>query len=384
MRQLPKINTLVIKIGSSIIAGNDDINKQFLSELGLVISNLKKDIHDIIIVSSGAIAAGFKHLGFLTKPRDIIDKQACAAVGQAKLIQYYEVAFKEYLLTVGQILITKDDFANRKRYLNARSTIKRLLDLGVVPVINENDTVVTNELKYVETFGDNDNLSAMVSGLVEADLLLILSDVEGLFDRNPAKHKYAALIKEVRYVNEDILNTAGDSVSGVGTGGMKTKLIAAQKALDAGCYVGIINGKNPQNIVSFIKGEEVGTFFSHIEDPKKRKKFWIAYAANPKGELIIDSGAVTAIIEQNRSLLPSGIVEVNGKFGIGDIIKVMDMSGNEIARGKTRYSSSDLKKIAGSRTDKIAEILGYKISDEVIHKDDLVITKQNGVTYGTF
>ncbi|MCA1927371.1 MAG: glutamate 5-kinase [Calditerrivibrio sp.] len=379
MRKLPKINTLVIKIGSSIIAGKDDIDKVFLSNLSAVISNIKKDIQHIVIVSSGAVAAGFKHLGFLSKPKDIIDKQACAAVGQARLIQYYEEAFKKFSITVGQILITKDDFANRKRYLNARSTIKKLLDLGVIPIINENDTVVINELKHVDTFGDNDNLSALVSGLIGSDMLLILSDVEGLFDKNPSEFPDAKMIKEVKFFNEDILNVAGDSISGVGTGGMKTKLLAARKALDSGCFVGIINGKNPENISKFLSGEDIGTFFSHIEDPKKRKKFWIAYAATPKGEIVVDDGAVIAISEMNRSLLPSGITDITGKFGIGDVVKVVNIWGDEIARGKTRYSSSDLKKIKGLKTDKISEILGFKMSDEVIHIDDLVIMKQNGV-----
>lgn len=379
MRKLPKINTLVIKIGSSIVAGKDRIDKEFLAKLAATISEVKVDVGSVVIVSSGAVAAGFKLLGFKSKPKDIVDKQACASVGQAKLIQYYEEAFKKYNLLVGQVLITKDDFANRKRYLNARSTLKRLLDLNVIPIINENDTVAINELKYVETFGDNDNLSALVSGLLGADLLLILSDVDGLFDKNPAKYSDAKLISEVKYFNEDILNVAGDSVSSVGTGGMRTKLLAAQKALDSGCYVGIINGKDPSNIKRFLKNEEIGTFFSHVEDVKDRKKFWIAYAATPKGEIVIDSGAIKAITEMNRSLLPSGIIDVAGKFGVGDIVKVVDIYGVEIARGKSRYTSSDIKKIKGVKTDKIEEILGFKISDEVIHKDDLVIAKINGV-----
>jgi len=376
---LPKINLMVIKIGSSIVAGKDRVDKEFLARLAATISEVKKEVKDIVIVSSGAVAAGFKLLGFESKPKDIVDKQACAAVGQAKLVQYYEEAFKKYDLVVGQVLLIKEDFSNRRRYLNARSTLKRLLDLNVIPIINENDTVAINELKYVDTFGDNDNLSALVSGLLGADLLLILSDVDGLYDKNPSKYTDAKLISDVKYFNEDILNVAGDSVSGVGTGGMKTKLLAAKKALDSGCYVGIINGKDPENIKRFINKEEIGTFFSHVEDVKDRRKFWIAYAATPKGEIIIDNGAVKAIIEMNRSLLPSGILDVAGKFGVGDIVKIVDLYGVEIARGKSRYASADIKKIKGLKTDKIEEILGYKISDEVVHKDDLVVVKSNGV-----
>lgn len=376
---MPKINLMVIKIGSSIVAGKDRVDKEFLARLAATISEVKKEVKDIVIVSSGAVAAGFKLLGFESKPKDIVDKQACAAVGQAKLVQYYEEAFKKYDLVVGQVLLIKEDFSNRRRYLNARSTLKRLLDLNVIPIINENDTVAINELKYVDTFGDNDNLSALVSGLLGADLLLILSDVDGLYDKNPSKYTDAKLISDVKYFNEDILNVAGDSVSGVGTGGMKTKLLAAKKALDSGCYVGIINGKDPENIKRFINKEEIGTFFSHVEDVKDRRKFWIAYAATPKGEIIIDNGAVKAIIEMNRSLLPSGILDVAGKFGVGDIVKIVDLYGVEIARGKSRYASADIKKIKGLKTDKIEEILGYKISDEVVHKDDLVVVKSNGV-----
>jgi len=382
MRKLPKINLMVIKIGSSIVAGKDRVDKEFLARLAATISEVKKEVKDIVIVSSGAVAAGFKLLGLESKPKDIVDKQACAAVGQAKLVQYYEEAFKKYDLVVGQVLLIKEDFSNRRRYLNARSTLKRLLDLNVIPIINENDTVAINELKFVDTFGDNDNLSALVSGLLGADLLLILSDVDGLYDKNPSKYTDAKLISDVKYFNEDILNVAGDSVSGVGTGGMKTKILAAKKALDSGCYVGIINGKDPENIKRFINKEEIGTFFSHVEDVKDRRKFWIAYAATPKGEIIIDNGAVKAIIEMNRSLLPSGILDVAGKFGVGDIVKIIDLYGVEIARGKSRYASADIKKIKGVKTDKIEEILGYKISDEVVHKDDLVVVKSNGVYYG--
>lgn len=375
MRNLPEINTLIIKIGSSILTDvSGEVNLKFVNALSEVISRVKKEIKNVVIVSSGAVACGFKTLGFDKKPKDIIDKQACAAVGQSKLIQCYENAFLKYGINVGQVLITKDDFSNRRRYLNARYTIRRLLEFGVVPIINENDSVVIDELKYYETFGDNDNLSALVAGLLSADLLLILSDVNGLYDMDPSQHESANLISEVKYFNEDLLNLGGNSVSGVGTGGMRSKLLAAKKALDAGCLVGIISGKNPENIEKFIHNHDVGTFFSLINDPKSKKEHWLAYATIAKGEIYIDNGAVYALMS-NKSLLPSGIVDISGTFNIGDIVKVVNLEGVEIARGKVRYSASDLKKIKGKKTSQIYDILGYKFADEVIHIDDMVITK---------
>ncbi|MDK2791911.1 MAG: glutamate 5-kinase [Deferribacteres bacterium] len=374
MRNLPEINTLVIKIGSSILTGSTgEVNLEFIQNLSDTIIKIKQRVKNIVIVSSGAVACGFKVLGFERKPKDIIDKQACAAVGQTRLIQCYESCFMKHGINVGQVLITKDDFSNRRRYLNAKYTIRRLFDFGVIPIINENDSVVIDELKYYETFGDNDNLSALVSGLLSADLLLILSDVEGLYDKNPAVDKNAKLISEVKYFNEELLNLGGDSVSGLGTGGMRSKLLAAKKALDAGCLVGIVSGKDTKNIERFLNNEEVGTFFGMVSDRKSKKQHWLAYATIAKGEIIIDDGAVNALYN-NKSLLPSGIVDITGRFNIGDIVRVVNLERVEIARGKVRYSFEDLKKIMGKKSSQIAEILGYKLADEVIHIDDMVIT----------
>jgi glutamate 5-kinase len=375
MKSLPEIETLVVKIGSNILLGeNEGLNLAFISNLASSLSDIKKSVKNIVIVSSGAVGAGFRYLGFTSRPKNIIDKQACAALGQARLIWIYEKEFERYGNNVAQILITKDDFSNRRRYLNARYTIRRLLEFGVIPVINENDTVVVDELKHVESFGDNDNLSALVAGLIGADMLLILSDVDGLYDKNPSVHADAKLIGDVKFIDENLLNSAGQSVSGVGTGGMASKLKAAQKALSAGCYVGIINGREPENIAKFIKGEEVGTYFSHIEDHIAIRKFWIAHAAGIKGTITIDEGAVRAIVEKKKSLLPSGVTKVAGRFGIGDVIAVEDAGGKEIARGKARYSSADMKKIKQRKSSEIFDVLGYKFSDEVIHRDDLVIS----------
>lgn len=379
MRKIPKINSIVIKIGSSTITDDkSNINQQFISNLANVIHELKKKVPNVVIVSSGSVSVGFKSLGFVERPTDIIDKQACAAVGQTRLVWYYERELQQFGINTGQILITKDDFSNRRRYLNARYSIRRLLELGVVPIINENDSVVVDELKYIESFGDNDNLSALVAGLINADLLMILSDVDGLYNMNPLQHDDAVLMDEIKFINEDLLSMAGESVSGVGTGGMKSKIVAAKKAMDSGCYVGIINGQYPENIINFIEGEQVGTYFSHAEDPINRRKLWIAHAAIPKGDLILDKGAVNALVNHKKSLLPSGIQSSTGKFSIGDIVRIVDQDGAEIARGKIRYSIQDMKKIQGKKTSEIFDILGFKYSDEIVHRDDMVMSFLNG------
>lgn len=372
---MPKsdIKTLIIKIGSSILSGDDlGINSARISSLVYHIAKLKKTIPNIVIVSSGAVASGFKLLGFKSRPKDIIDKQAAAAVGQARLIWTYEQAFAQYNINVAQVLITKDDLSNRKRYIHARSTLKRLLELNVIPIINENDTIIVDELKYIETFGDNDNLGALVAGLVDGDLLLILSDVEGLYTADPSKDKNAEIIHNVEYIDDDIMNSAGGSVSNVGTGGMKSKLNAAKKALDAGCEVAIIRGMEPENIDRFFKEGDIGTYFSQSSVSIKKFKFWLRYAAIPKGNVIVDDGAITAL-SNNKSLLSKGIIDAFGKFQAGDVVSVRNTGGKEIARGKIRYPLSDIAKIKGRGSADIYDILGYKISDEIIHKDDLMI-----------
>jgi len=380
MRNLPQINTLVVKVGSNIVTDEKEgVNLEFISGLAELLCRVKKDIPNIVLVSSGSVGAGFKILGFYERPQSIADRQACAAVGQARLIWHYDKEFEKYGVTPAQILITKDDFSNRRRYLNARYTIRRLFEMGVVPIINENDSVVIEELKFIENFSDNDNLSALVSGLIGADMLLILSDVSGLYDSDPSKNSDAKRISEVKYINEELLNLAGDSVSGVGTGGMKSKLEAAGKALDAGCQVGIVDGRDLKAVEDFLQGEDIGTHFSHIEDPLNRRKHWIAYAAGVCGKIHVDSGAVKALVDKKKSLLPSGICKVEGNFGIGDVVSVVSPDGKEIARGKARYVAVDTDKLAGKKSSDIFDILGYKFSDEVIHRDDMVITNNMGM-----
>lgn len=374
MRDIPKIKTLVIKIGSSVLSGDDlGINASRISAIAANVADLRKTVPNIIIVSSGAVAAGYRLLGFEKRPKEIVDKQASAAVGQARLIWTYEQEFEKHGIRAAQILLTKDDLSNRKRYLHARSALKRLLELGVIPIINENDVVLVDELKYIETFGDNDNLGALVAGIADADMFLIMSDVEGLYNDDPAKNKNAGIIRDVPYIDDKIMDAAGGSISGVGTGGMRSKLSAAKKALGAGCQVAIIKGMEPENLIKFFNGEPIGTYFYHSADSVKRKKFWIGYAAIPRGKVFVDDGALAALLS-NKSLLAKGVLNVEGRFSAGDVVSVISSGGEEVARGKIRYSVSDMQKIKSKKSAEIYDILGYKISDEVIHRDDLIMT----------
>ncbi len=405
LRNLERIKTLVIKIGSSILTQHlpqDDkpqskcqesgskvesmqsidsaqIQTERIQALSAQIAKLKKHIPEIIIVSSGAVASGFSLLGFTKRPKDIIDKQACAALGQVRLIWNYERFFGEHNIRVAQILLTKDDLSNPKRYLYAHSSLKRLLEFNVIPIINENDPVLIDELKYIETFGDNDNLAALVAGMIDADLLLILSDVDGLYTANPLTNKNAKRISEVTLINEDILrlaktdkSTSKHTSTKVGTGGMQSKLLAAKKALDVGCNVAIIKGDDAQNITRFFAYEDIGTYFCLPQNSMKKRRFYIGYVAIPQGKLKLDSGAVRALFTK-KSLLPKGILSVEGSFEAGDVVGIYDMQECEIARGKVRYNAQEIGQILGLESSKIAKVLGHKFGDEVIHRDDIAL-----------
>lgn len=415
-RILPK--RLVIKIGSSILTRSLDSaqstsapeSKSSLDSKGspdspestsvqvariqalcAEIAALKATIPEIVLVSSGAVACGFSLLGFPSRPKDIIDKQACAAVGQARLLWHYEQAFREHGLQIAQILLTKDDLSNPKRYLYASAALRRLLELGAIPIINENDPVLVDELKYIESFGDNDNLAALVAGMIDADLLLILSDVDGLYTANPATNKDAKPIREVREIDESIFALAGEnlaniggtggqsgvanvsSMSGaVGTGGMASKLHAAKKALQRGCNVAIIKGDDARNIREFLAGAEIGTYFHLPESNIKKRRFHTAYVAIPQGRLVVDSGALKAL-RANKSLLPKGVLEVQGSFDAGDVVSVQSECGQEIARGKSRYNAHESRLIIGKDSACISQILGQSYGDCLLHKDDIAL-----------
>ncbi|MBX5482836.1 MAG: glutamate 5-kinase [Myxococcaceae bacterium] len=324
---------------------------------------------ELVIVSSGAIALGVERLGWTTRPKDIPGKQACAAVGQSRLMQAWEEAFAERGRTVAQILLTHEDVQDRRRYLNARHTLARLLEERVVPVINENDTVSVAELK----FGDNDTLAGLVAGLVEADVLVVLSDVEGLYTADPRSDPSAALIPEVTEVTPKVLELGGKSTSGVGTGGMATKVRAAARVAELGIRAVICSGQRPHVLGQVLAGEEIGTLFEPKATPRSARAAWIAHALRARGTVVVDEGARRAVVEQKKSLLPSGIRAVQGDFDKGDPVDLADEAGTVFARGLSAYDADELRRIAGRKSSEIEAVLGYRYLDEAVHRDDLAL-----------
>jgi glutamate 5-kinase len=361
---------IVVKIGSNILAdGKEGLNTKRISSIARDVSELQDRGYEVVIVSSGAIAAGMRKLALKEKPRDIKLKQAAAAVGQSSLMWEYERSFGDYGRKIAQILLTREDLSDRKRYINAKNTILVLLSYRIVPVINENDTVATDEIK----FGDNDHLASLVASLVEAERLVILSDVEGLYTEDPGRSPRAKLIEYVDEITPELEEKAGGSGSALGTGGMYSKILAAKRAVSNGIIVNIISGRKDGLLTSLIEGKHIGTVFEPKREKLSSRKGWIAYGSRSKGSLIIDEGAVNAIVEDGKSLLPSGILSVEGNFDIGDSVYCLDTKGNRIAKGITNYSASEMKKIRGRKTSDIEKILGYKYSDEAIHRDNLVL-----------
>jgi glutamate 5-kinase len=366
---LAHVRRVVIKIGSGVISGESGLDPAQIEGLCRDIVDLRRRGYEIVLVSSGAVAAGKGDLGITGRPQTIPLKQAAAAIGQSRLMRIYKDAFRPYGVTVAQVLLTRDDLANRRRYLNARNTLMTLLEHGILPIINENDTVVVDEIR----FGDNDNLSAMVTNLVEAQLLAILSDVDGLYDSDPRQNPQAQLITEVERINEEIEAMAGDEGSTLGTGGMATKIKAAKRATLFGAGTAIINGRTPHNLSYLFDGHELGTYFLPARDPITSRKHWIAFTKKPRGKLLLDDGARTAIVDGGKSLLPSGIKALDGEFDRGDAVRLCSLDGREFAKGVTNYSALELQRILGCKTKEIETILGYKYGDEVVHRDNLVI-----------
>jgi len=369
---LSRVKRVVIKVGSSVLtAGGDDLKQEVFRDLARNISMLKEDGYEIVIVSSGAIVAGRKNLGCLDKPRSIPQKQASAAIGQARLMWHYEECFNKYKQKTAQVLLTHDDLSCRRRFLNARNTLFTLFQCGIIPIINENDSVVVDEIK----FGDNDILSALVTNLIDADLLLILTDKDGLFERDPQRYRDATLIKVVEEINSDIEKLAKGSTSKVGTGGMVSKVDAAKKASIFGIPTIVVNGNIKGIITKVFKGEEVGTLFLPRKSKLSSRKHWIAFNLETKGTLMVDDGAKKAIVERGKSLLASGLVGVKGCFNFGDAVKCIDTKGLEFARGLVNYKSEDVMKLKGAHSREIEKILGYKYYDEIIHRNDLVVVE---------
>jgi glutamate 5-kinase len=361
---------IVIKIGTSVLTGGTRyLDRPQMVELSRQFAELHKQGKEIIICSSGAIAFGRERLGFPVLASTLSNKQMLAAVGQSRLMQMWERFLDIYGLHVGQILLTRQDVEHRGRFLNARDTLSALIEQGIVPIVNENDAVTTEEIKV----GDNDNLSALVAILTDADLLLLLSDQPGLFTADPRSQPDAQLIPEVRTIDQTLRELAGGSASGLGVGGMATKLQAADVARRAGTDVIIASGHAPEVIIRAAKGEKIGTQFPALENPLESRKRWILAGPKPSGAIIIDAGAEEALCQNGRSLLPAGIISVQGEFQRGDTIMIFNNSEDLLARGITRYSSSDLNQIAGIRSDEIESRLGYVYGPVAIHRNDLIL-----------
>lgn len=367
---LQKAKRIVVKFGSAILTGKDGLNHEVIGNLVDDIAFLHNSGREVIVVTSGAVAAGKRKVRFRDDQElTMRDKQALAAIGQSRLMHDYDEEFSKHGKNIAQILLTHADLADRKRYLNVRNTILTLFTFGVIPVINENDTVSTEELK----FSDNDNLGALVANLIEADMLICLTDVDALYDRNPLLDPQAKAIDTVAEVTEEIEVMAGNSKSALGTGGMRSKIHAA-KMVSAGGGISFIGPGRQKDILKHLfSGELVGTFFLPRTEKMQSRKRWIAYVLKPQGSLTLDQGACLAVTEKGKSLLPSGIIEVEGHFDRGDCVRCVDKAGHPIAAGLVNFCSEDLRKIKGLRSDSIVEVLGFKESDEVLHRDNLVI-----------
>jgi glutamate 5-kinase len=350
----------------------EGLDFEVIHDLARQLSELALADRQVLIVSSGAVAAGLKELKLRDVHKTITHKQAAAAVGQSHLIWAYERAFSQFHRRVAQVLLTHEDLRQRARYLNARNTLLMLIRLGVIPIINENDTVSVEEIK----FGDNDTLSAMVADLVQADLLLILTDLDGLYSADPRVNADAELIAEVRRITPAIEAMGGAPHDPIGRGGMSTKIQAAKKLAASGVPTLIANGMRPGIVESLLAGESVGTLFYPEPRVVRGRKRWILTTLHPRGVLWVDEGAREAIVAKGKSLLPSGISRVEGEFAFGDLVRCCDAAGTEFARGLVNYPGYDVQLIKGLHTSKIERVLGHKYSDEVIHRDNLVIWKE--------
>ncbi|MBE2200625.1 MAG: glutamate 5-kinase [Anaerolinea sp.] len=363
---------IVIKLGTSVLTGGTtQLNRPHMVELARQCAHLHRQGKDVIVCTSGAIAAGRERLNFPTLPATITSKQLLAAVGQSRLMLMWESFFEIYGIHVGQILLTRADVEDRRRFLNARDTLQALLEHHLIPIINENDAVAIEEIKV----GDNDNLSALVAILAEADLLLLLTDQPGLFTADPRTNPDAQLIPEVHTIDATLRDLARGSVSGLGVGGMITKLQAADAARRAGADVIIAAGHAPNAITRAVAGESIGTRFPSLAHPLENRKRWIFAGTKPAGRLVIDAGAKRALLENGRSLLPAGIVRVEGDFQRGDTVSITALDNSELARGIVRYGSSDLAQIAGCQSDDIAAKLGYAYGPVAVHRNDMIIVK---------
>ena len=374
MRNLEKVKNIIDKIGSSSLCDqNGNIDKEKILNLIQQIAYIKRKNIKITLVSSGAINAGVHIMNLKQRPDTIPQKQALAAIGQASLMQIYEDLFSLFKLKCAQILLNHDDFDDRKRLMNFNNAMQAIIDYDVVPIINENDTLAVDEIKV----GDNDTLASMIVPAVNADLVIIVSDIDGLYDDNPHTNKDAKLISNVAGITKTIENMAKDASSKVGTGGMITKIKAAKICNEFGCDLAIVNGNQPNVLIDLLEGKEVGTYFDstpvrHLSS----RQHWIMYRSMPKGKIIVDDGARLALVNKHTSLLPKGIVNVEGNFLMSQIVDIVDCNNDLIARGIANYSSDEIRLIKGLNSSEIETVLHYKDYDEVVHANNLVLVKE--------
>ncbi|MEW6517578.1 MAG: glutamate 5-kinase [candidate division FCPU426 bacterium] len=369
-QQLGKTKRLVVKVGTSLLtAGGGEPDQSFMAKLAAEVAEQRRAGREVILVTSGAIGMGLSVMRLQERPRTIPGKQALAAIGQPHLMRVYAQVFGQEQLTTAQVLLTSDDIHDRQRYAHARAALEELLRLGVVPVFNENDTVAVDEIK----FGDNDTLSAHVTNLARADLLVILTDVAGLYDANPAERPDACLQHEVDAVDRCVEEMAAGPGTALGTGGMVTKVRAAKMVTGMGEKMAIADGRQPKVLARLLAGERLGTVFFPQGDKLASRKRWIAYALRRRGAVVLDAGASAALKQRGKSLLPSGVKAVEGRFKQGDCVGVKDEHGREFARGLVNYGAEEIQKLCGAKSSQIEDILGYKNADEIIHRDDLAL-----------
>lgn len=361
---------LIVKVGSSLVTNDGKgLDSAAIARWAAQIAQLRQGGKEVVLVSSGAVAEGMQRLGFERRPAGLHELQACAAVGQMGLAQIYESSFGAHGLRTAQVLLTHADLANRERYLNARSTLFTLLRFGVVPVINENDTVVTDEIK----FGDNDTLGALVANLVEADALIILTDQKGLYTADPRKDPAAQFVRQARAGDPALEAMAGGAGTGIGRGGMLTKILAARRAATSGAHTVIAWGREENVLTRLAAGEAIGTGLHAETGQLTARKQWMADHLHTAGKVMLDAGAVRKLTSEGKSLLPIGVVKVAGEFGRGDVITCIDEGGRAVARGISNYASSEARRIIGHSSSEIVTILGYEEEPELIHRDNLVL-----------
>lgn len=361
---------LIIKVGSSLVTNEGKgIDRAAIASWAAQIAQLRSLGKEVVLVSSGAIAEGMSRLGLDKRPTSVNELQACAAVGQMGLAQIYETCFSQHHIATAQVLLTHADLADRERHLNARSTLQTLLQYGVLPVINENDTVVTDEIK----FGDNDTLGALVANLIEADALIILTDQKGLYTADPRRNPDAKFVHQAVAGTPELEEMAGGAGSSIGRGGMLTKILAAKRAATSGAHTAIAWGREEQVLVRLAKGESIGTLLTSNLAPLSARKQWMADYLHTAGHVVLDDGAVNKLVNEGKSLLPVGVVTVEGEFSRGDVITCEDKEGRLIAHGIANYSSADTRKIMRHSSSDIQTILGYADEEELIHRDNLVL-----------